>query len=216
MYRAEAVDLKLEMEDISEDYIKNAKALVVSGTALAASPSREAVFLALKYANKHNTVVFLDVDYRPYTWKSDDETALYYSLAAEKCDVIIGTREEMDMLEGLDLPDNKDDQVTAQYWFKHRAKVVIVKHGKDGSVAYKKNGEILQGEVFPVTPLKTQGAGDSYAGGVVSSLIKGKDIVEAMKYGAGAAAIVVTKNSCSEAMPTEDEITSFIDQYNRE
>jgi 5-dehydro-2-deoxygluconokinase len=213
MYRSDAVDLKLEMEDISEEYIKNAKALVISGTALAESPSREAVFIALKYARKHNTVTFFDVDYRPYTWNSMDETSLYCSMAAELCDVIIGTREEFDVLEGIDLSGNKDDQVSAKFWLGHNAKLVIVKRGKDGSTAYLKDGTVEVGAVFPVTPLKTQGAGDSFAGGVISSLIKGKDVVAAMRYGAGAAAIVVQENSCSEAMPTEAQITEFIKNY---
>ncbi len=213
MYRSEAVDLHLNMEEIKEEYIKNAKALVVSGTALAASPSREAVFLALKYANKHNTVTFFDVDYRPYTWNSLKETSLYCSMAAQMCDVIIGTREEFDVLEGVDIPGNQDDDITANYWLNHRSKLVIVKRGKDGSTAYLKNRERIVGEVFPVQPLKTQGAGDAFAGGVISSLIKGKNVKEAMKYGAGAAAIVVQENSCSEAMPTEEEITKFIEEY---
>lgn len=216
MYRSDAVDLKLSMEDISEDYIKSSKVLIVSGTALAASPSREAVFLAMKYARKHDTVVFFDIDYRPYTWASEEETALYYSLAAEKSDVIIGTREEFDTLEKIDLPDNDDDLISSRYWFNHNTKIVIVKHGKRGSTAYLRNGDMIPGEVFPVKPLKTQGAGDSYAGGVVSSLIKGKDIAKAMEYGAGAAAIVVTNNCCSDAMPTEKQIIEFITNYKKE
>jgi 5-dehydro-2-deoxygluconokinase len=215
MYRADAVDLKLEMEEVSEEYIKSAKAIVVSGTALAASPSREATLLALKYARKHKTIVFFDVDYRPYTWKSLEETSLYCSLAAEKCDVIIGTREEFDVLEGVDIPGNKDDDKTAEYWLNNSSKLVIVKRGSDGSTAYLKNGDKKLGEVFPVKPLKTQGAGDSYAGGVISSMIKGKSIEEAMQYGAGAAAIVVQENSCSEAMPTEEEINQFIINYKK-
>lgn len=213
MYRSDAVDLKIEMNEVSEEYIKNAKALVVSGTALAASPSREAVLLALKYAKKHKTIVFFDVDYRPYTWNSLEETSLYCSLAAEKCDVIIGTREEFDVLEGVDLPGNKDDDKTAEYWLNNSSRLVIVKRGSDGSTAYLKNGEKKLGKVFPVNPLKTQGAGDSYAGGVISSMIKGKSIEDAMMYGAGAAAIVVQENSCSEAMPTEKEIEDFITAY---
>lgn len=214
MYRSDAVDLKLEINDVSEEYIKNSKALVVSGTALAASPSREAVFMAIKYAKRHNTVVFFDVDYRPYTWNSMEETALYCSLAAEKSDVIIGTREEFDVLEGVDIPGNKDDDRSAEYWLDN-CQLVIVKRGKDGSTAYFKNGEKKTGEVFPVNPLKTQGAGDSYAGGVISSMIKGKSVEEAMMYGAGAAAIVVQENSCSEAMPTEKQIEDFIEAYKK-
>ncbi|WP_105619744.1 5-dehydro-2-deoxygluconokinase [Vallitalea okinawensis] len=215
MYREGAVDLELTMDDVQEEYIKCAKALVVSGTALAKNPSREAVFYALKLAKKHNTVTFFDVDYRPYTWQSMKETSLYCSMAASLCDVIIGTREEFDVLEGVDLPDNQDDELTAEYWLSQSPQLVIVKRGREGSVAYLENGEKYVGEVFPVDALKTQGAGDSFAGGVISAMIKGRDVVEAMRYGAGAAAIVVQKNSCSEAMPTEEEIQQFIENYKK-
>ena len=60
---------------------------------------REAVFLALDYAKRHGAVIAFDLDYRPYTWKSPQETAIYYNLAAETCDIILGTREEFDMME---------------------------------------------------------------------------------------------------------------------
>lgn len=42
MYRNDAADLKLEVSDIDEEYIKQGKALLISGTALCESPSREA------------------------------------------------------------------------------------------------------------------------------------------------------------------------------
>lgn len=59
MYRDNVADLKLDPTEVSEEYIKKSKALLISGTALAQSPSREAVFLALEYARKHEVVVFL-------------------------------------------------------------------------------------------------------------------------------------------------------------
>lgn len=216
MYRDEAVDLKLSIEDINEDYIKRTKALVVSGTALSSSPSREAVFAAIELAVKHDVTIFFDIDYRPYTWHSDKETAIYYSLVAEKCDVIIGTREEFDMLEMLSNPGNKDDYVTARKWFDFKARIVVIKHGKEGSFAYTKEGERIEGSVFPVVPVKTFGAGDSYAGGFLFGLLKGEDVGEAMKIGAASASIVVSSHSCSEAMPTLDKIHKFIAIYDGE
>lgn len=84
---------------MNEELIASAKMVLISGTALAASPSREAVFLALDYAKRHGAVIAFDLDYRPYTWKSPQETAIYYNLAAETCDIILGTREEFDMME---------------------------------------------------------------------------------------------------------------------
>lgn len=216
MYRSDAVDLKLEVADVKEDYVKRAKAVLISGTALAASPSREAVFAVLELARKHKTVVFFDIDYRPYTWKSVEETAIYYSLAAEKCDVIIGTREEFDMLEMFSNPGNTDDGVTAKKWFDFNAKIMVIKHGKKGSFAYTLEGEQYTGAVFPVIPVKTFGAGDSYAGGFIYGLMQGYDPGKAMEIGAASASIVVSSHSCSDAMPGINKIERFIEQYDGE
>lgn len=67
--------------------------IVVSGTALAKSPSREAVLKAeLEFAKKHETIVVFDIDYRSYTWKNDDEIAIYYSMVAKNSDMVIGSK----------------------------------------------------------------------------------------------------------------------------
>ncbi|AMQ20705.1 5-dehydro-2-deoxygluconokinase [Geobacillus thermoleovorans] len=212
MYRDNVADLKLEPNDIDEDYIRRAKCLLISGTALAKSPSREAVFLALDYARRHGTVVVFDLDYRPYTWQSKEETAIYYNLAAEKCDVIIGTREEFDMMERFD-GQRRDDEQTARKWFDYNAKIVVIKHGKDGSIAYTKTGETFVGTIFPANIVKTFGAGDSYAAGFIYGLMNDWPIPKAMEYGAAAASIVISSHSCSDAMPTLAQIEQFIEQH---
>lgn len=210
MYRDNVADLKLSTEDVSEDYIKQAKVLLVSGTALAASPSREAVFLALEYARKHHVTVIFDVDYRPYTWSSSKETAVYYSLAAEKCDVIIGTREEFDLMEQFIKDYESDDQKTAQRWFDYHAKIVVIKHGSEGSIAYTTDGLSHRGGIFKSKVLKTFGAGDSYASAFIYGLLQGWDIPRAMEFGSASASIVISKHSCSDAMPRVDEINEFM------
>jgi 5-dehydro-2-deoxygluconokinase len=212
MYRDNVADLKLEPEDIKEDYIKQTKALLISGTALAKSPSREAVFLALQYARRHGVVVFFDLDYRPYTWKSREETAIYYNLAAEKCDVIIGTKEEFNIMERFESIQNNDER-TAKKWFHYQAKIVVIKHGKEGSIAYTKEGEKFVGTIFPAKIIKTFGAGDSYAAAFIYGLMQGWDIPKAMEYGAAAASIVISSHSSSDAMPTLQQIEEFIQKY---
>ena len=59
MYRNEAADLKLDVEDIDEEYINKAKAILISGTALAESPSREAALKAVALAKKTVCQLFL-------------------------------------------------------------------------------------------------------------------------------------------------------------
>lgn len=208
MYRDNVADLLLETNDVSEDYISQTKVLLVSGTALAASPSREAVFLTLDYARKHDVIVVFDLDYRPYTWNSDKETAVYYNLVAEKSDVIIGTREEFDMMEQFE-KEKQTDQQTAQKWFDYQAEIVVIKHGGAGSITYTKSGASYQGGTFKTKVLKTFGAGDSYASAFIYSLLQQWDIPKAMDYGSASAAIVISKHSCSEAMPTLEEIDQF-------
>lgn len=211
MYRDNVADLKLHPSEIDENYIKQSKALLITGTALSKSPSREAVFLALEYANKHDVKVFFDLDYRPYTWTDKAETAVYYNLAAEKCHVIIGTREEFDLMEILLNMDKSDDHFTASRLFSHRAELVVIKHGVAGSITYSKYGEAYRSGIFPTKVLKTFGAGDSYASAFIFGLMNGKDVSEAMKMGSASASIVISRHSCSDAMPTIEELENYIE-----
>ena len=55
MYRNCIADLQLSVDDIDENYIASGKALLISGTALAQSPSREAALKAVMFAKKTNT-----------------------------------------------------------------------------------------------------------------------------------------------------------------
>lgn len=120
MYRNEAADLKLECEDIDEEYIKEGAAVLISGVALAESPSREAALKAMHLAKKNNIPVIFVLDYRAYNWKNDDEIAVYYSLVASNADMIIGSRVEYDLCEGL-LGLDGTDKASAAYWHTQRA-----------------------------------------------------------------------------------------------
>lgn len=209
-YRNAPADLLLGPSEIDEAYIRQAKALIISGTALSRSPSREAVFMALNWAQKHGTKTFLDIDYRPYSWASLEETSIYYNLAAEKCDVVIGNREEFDAMEAFVLPDNQDDQRSAERIFRHQPEIVIIKHGKDGSNVFTRDGQQFHCGVFPVNLVKPYGAGDAFAGALIHMLLQGNPLQKAVEAGAAAASIVVSSQSCSEASPTLPEIEDFI------
>ncbi|MFD0958244.1 5-dehydro-2-deoxygluconokinase [Paenibacillus chungangensis] len=213
MYRDNAADLKLEPNDVCEQTIANSKALLISGTALAKSPSREAVFLALDYAKKHNVVVIFDIDYRPYTWASQDEIGIYCRLVAEKSHVIIGGREEFDLMETVTDPDQINDDHTARTWFSHVAQIVVVKHGGDGSITFTRDGGQWKGRTFPNEVVKTFGAGDAFAGAFIYGLMQGWPIERCQEYGAAGASIVVGSHSCSDAMPTVEQIETHMKKY---
>ncbi|PLR80015.1 5-dehydro-2-deoxygluconokinase [Bacillus canaveralius] len=207
MYRENVADLYLAPSEVHENYIKKAKILLVSGTALSKSPSREAVLKAVSLARKNDVKVVFELDYRPYSWNSPDETAVYYSLVAEQAHMVIGTRDEYDVLENLKEGNNEE---TISYLFKHSPELLVIKHGVEGSYAYTKTGEKFTGQAYPTKVLKTFGAGDSYASAFLYALISGEEIATALKYGSASASIVVSKHSSSEAMPTVEEIEQLI------
>ncbi|NYE05839.1 5-dehydro-2-deoxygluconokinase [Bacillus niacini] len=207
MYREDVADLYLQPSEVSEEYIKKSKILLVSGTALSKSPSREAVLKAIKYAKQNDVKVVFELDYRPYTWGSSEEVSVYYSLVAEQANVVIGTRDEFDMLENVVEGNN---ETTIRYLFAYSPELIVIKHGVEGSYAYLKTGETCKGLAYLTKVLKTFGAGDSYASAFLYALITGKDIETALKYASASAAIVVSKHSSSEAMPTAAEIEALI------
>ena len=135
MYRNRIADLQLHVDDIDEQYIRDAKAVLISGTALAESPSREAALKTVMLARKNNTKLIFDIDYREYNWKNKDEISIYYSAVAREADIIMGSREEFDLTERLIRPGMTDEE-SAAYWHSCHAGIVVIKHGMKGSAAY--------------------------------------------------------------------------------
>lgn len=209
MYRNEAADLKLDVEDIDEDYINRAKAILISGTALAESPSREAALKAVALAKKNGVPIIFDIDYRAYNWKNSDEIAIYYSSVAREADIILGSREEYDLTEKF-IKVGMTDKETAAYWHSQNAKIVIIKHGKEGSTAYTNDGESFSIKPFPVKLLKSFGGGDGYASAFLYGIFEGWEIIDALEFGSASAAMLVASHACSQDMPTVDAVKKFI------
>lgn len=210
MYRDNVADLFLTPSEVSEEYIKHTKILLISGTALAQSPSREAILKSISLAKTYGVKVVFELDYRPYTWKTTEETAIYYTHVAEQVDVVMGTRDEFDIMENV---INGRNEVTTNYLFQFNPSIIVIKHGVEGSFAYTKSGDFYKGKAYPSRVLKTFGAGDSYASAFLYAILKNKDLESALKYASASAAIVVAKHSSSEAMPTIKEIEEIINVY---
>lgn len=209
MYRNQAADLALEPGDVDEEYICSSKALLVSGTALAESPSREAVLKAVALARKNKVKVIFDIDYREYNWKSKDEIGVYYGAVARDSDIIMGSREEFDLTEqfiGLD----GSDKSSADYWLGQKARIVVIKHGKKGSTAYTSDGNAYNIKPFPVKALKSFGGGDGYGSSFINGLLEGWDIMDCLEHGSASAAMLVASHGCSEDMPTLEAVDEFI------
>lgn len=214
MYRERAADLSLSPEDIDEGYLAKARMLLISGSALSLSPSREAAFTALKYAEKLGLVITFDLDYRPYSWKSADEIAVYCALCAERAQILLGSREEFNLMEkGLGLDGS--DEASALYWASKSAKLIVIKHGKEGSVAFA-GSERYRVLPYPVEMLKGFGGGDGYASALLYGIFRGYPLSEALTLATASASMLVKSHACSKDMPDEQAIRDFISSFPKE
>ena len=209
MYRNRIADLQLHVDDIDEEYIKQSKAILISGTALAESPSREAAIKAVMLAKKNDTKVIFDIDYREYNWKNCDEISIYYSIIAKEADIIMGSREEFDLTEKLIRPDMTDEE-SAALWQSYNAKIVVIKHGMKGSTAYTCDGQKFSIKPFPVEARKGFGGGDGYGSGFLYGLYQGWEVIDCLEFGSAEASMMVRSNNCSDSLPGPEAVHEFI------
>jgi len=209
MYRNCIADLQLHVDDIDEEYIRQSKALLISGTALAQNPSREAALKAVMLARRNNTQIIFDIDYRAYNWQNEDEISIYYSAVAKEADLIMGSREEFDLTERL-IRQGLTDEESARLWQGYRARLVVIKHGMEGSTAYTCDGESYSIKPFPVKARKGFGGGDGYASGFLYGLYQGWDIIECLEFGSAEASMMVKSNNCSDDLPGPEAVKAFI------
>ena len=209
MYRNCIADLQLSVDDIDEEYIRSAKGILISGTALAESPSRDAAIKAVLLAKRNNTRIIFDIDYREYNWKNSDEISIYYSMVAKEADIIMGSREEFDLTEKLIRPGMTDEE-SAEYWQNHNARLVVIKHGMKGSTAYSYTGEKFSIKPFPVEARKGFGGGDGYSSGFLYGVYSGWEMIDCLEFGSAEASMMVRSNNCSDSLPGPDEVRAFI------
>ena len=192
-------DMLLKPEEISEDYIASSRSIILSGTALAASPSRDACFKILELARKHGLMIVFDVDYRAPIWRDKEEVSIYYTLAARYAHIIIGSREEFDLMDSV-YHEEESDEETAQRWFQENAELIIIKHGKEGSMAYEKNGKRYKIEIASTNAVKSTGGGDAYSSAFVYGILSGMEVKKCLEMATVSASLAVACNSCSDAM----------------
>lgn len=92
------------------------------------------------------------------------------------------------------------------------AKTVILTLGKKGCIV--RTATVTKHlPAFEVEAVDTTAAGDTFCGGLVAGLIKGRELIEAVKFATAAAAICVTRMGAQPSIPTEEEVTKFLTNH---
>ncbi len=202
-YRRDPADTQLDLEASDLDYLASGRMFITNGTSLCASPSRESTYLALERAHIEGVRVVLDVDYRSMSWRRPEEAGLAVRLALPFVDVLIGNDMELKLVAAADTMEGATDRLRAM-----RVPMLVSKLGERGTRVYEGDSEVYC-PPYRVPVVSTIGAGDGFASGFLIGVLRGKQVMECLKYGNAAAAIVVSRLSCSEAMPTMEEVETL-------
>lgn len=205
IYRNNAADFAMSVADVERVDFPAFSALIATGTALAAEPSRGACLRAFDLARAAGVPLVFDVDYRPYSWPSAVEAGAICSRAAALCDVIVGNDVEFGVMAGaMEHGLDKARSLVAE-----GARIVVYKRGEAGAITITPEGEFATG-IYPTAALKPTGAGDSFLGAFIAGLAAGLPVRAAVLRGSAAAAMVVARIGCAPAMPTRVELDAFL------
>ena len=205
-YRKNSAASSIGVEDIDEEYIKQAKILHLTGITPALSKScREAVYKAIEIAKKNGVLVSFDPNIRLKLWSLEEAKEVLVDIAS-KADIVMPGLDEAEMLLGL---TDKDE--VCDYFLSRSAKIVAVKLGADGCyIKNKKEGVKVSGYNVSDLIQDTAGAGDGFAAGFLSGYLENLPLKEIGEYANGVGAMATLVKGDMEGYPYYNQLMEFI------
>lgn len=221
-YRDNCADSALNVDDVTEDYVLSARALLVTGTHFAKANTDAAQRKAMAMAKTHGRKIIIDIDYRPNLWglaghgageeryiKSDKVTAHIQTILSD-CDLIVGTEEEVHIAGGT------EDTLEALRRIRAISKgVIVLKRGPMGCVVYPAAipaslDEGIIGKGFPIEVYNVLGAGDAFMSGFLRGWLKGEPHETSATWANACGAFAVSRLLCSPEYVTWEELQFFL------
>lgn len=189
------------------------RVLVVSGLTLGLGGdtglSRQARD-AMQLCHQRGTPVVFDANMRPSLWDGDLARRHFADLI-DHVDVILAGREELDAL----LPDQPVDTAAARLVSDGR-RTVILKDGPRGATVIEHDNTTHVPAVDVDRVVDAVGAGDAFATGIVSGILRGWSFVDGARLGARLAATVITHTGDWEALPTGPDAEQVLHDCEKE
>ncbi|WP_114968438.1 sugar kinase [Rhodoferax ferrireducens] len=201
-HRAGSAASHMGVADIDEAWLLSARHLHATGVFAAISPTTlPAARQSMELMRAAGRSVSFDPNLRPTLWATPELMREAINDLATRANWVLPGLEEGRFLTGEETPEG-----IARFYRQHGAELVVVKLGSEGAFY---DGEGGSGYVagFPVAEVvDTVGAGDGFAVGVISALLDGLSVPEAVKRGAWIGARAVQVLGDSEGLPTRAEL----------
>ncbi len=194
---------QFQPEDIDVAWLVGCRHLHATGIFAALSSNCLATAIASMDAmRKHARTISFDPNLRPSLWANAEVMRETTNSLAFRADWVLPGIEEGRLLTGKDSP-----QEIAKFYLDAGVSLVVIKLGAEGAYyATAQGAAYVPG--FPVEKVvDTVGAGDGFAVGVISAMLEGLGVQEAVRRGAWIGARAVQVLGDTEGLPTRIQLT---------
>ncbi|HEY0344953.1 MAG TPA: sugar kinase [Solirubrobacteraceae bacterium] len=189
----------LSPEDVQREYVADARLFHVSGvTGLVGEHPRAAALKAMRIAADAGALVSFDPNIRERLCPREQAAELLRPLAGE-AHLVLAAEDEAVLLSGC-----AHGEDAAEWLIEHGARMVVIKRGVEGAWATD-GAERWDQASWPVRAVDTVGAGDAFAAGLLSALLRGAKPPRALAEGAVVAALCVSAPGDIDGLPTAAE-----------
>ena len=126
------------------------------------------------------------------------------------CDFITPNETEAETLTGLPVTTLPEAERAADALMARGVGAVIVTLGSKGALYRDGTRSVHVPAISSGPVVETTGAGDAFNAGFAVALSEGKDVIEAVRFGAATAGISVSRAGAAAAMPTRAEIDALL------
>jgi 2-dehydro-3-deoxygluconokinase len=200
-YREKSPTSTMRCEDLNEEYIKNAKVLHITGVFPSITKNNQEIILeSVRLAKKHNLLVSFDPNIRLKMW-TKEEAKGYIEKLLPHVDILLIGDEEIEILLG---DVTIEDAIKTFHGY--GIEKVVVKKGANGALGSDGKNVYEVDAIKPKALVDTVGAGDGFAAGFLTSLVKGKTLEESVKFANAVGSLVVGVEGDNEGLPYYEDV----------
>lgn len=159
---------------------------------------------------KNHVRTTFDPNLRPQLWSSQEKMVETINDLASHAEIVLPGINEGEILVG-----SRDPETIADFYLANgeATQTVIVKLGTDGAYIKQKDGTSFTVPGFKVDHVvDTVGAGDGFAAGLVTALIEGESLKDAVIRANAVGAMAVQAPGDNDGYPTPEELVAFLEK----
>lgn len=214
--RKPGADTMLQKEELNQSLLTDCRVFHFGSLSLTDEPSKTALWAAARIAKQSGALISYDPNYRSSLWK-DPETAIHeIKQALPLADLLKVSEEESALLTGC-----SNYQEAAKQLLTTGPRFIAVTLGEKGVfLASAQKTEQIPGFLVPC--VDTTGAGDSFWGGFLSTLLTlpkpleqldWEDLKKCAITGNAVAALCIQKRGGIPSIPEKEKVTAFLSNH---